>query len=85
MIDDEEGEDDDARVNKIEININLVSLGKETIEPPFLGMFLRDGSTSIFIRLLIVLLFRCGDVIFQSVVCGVLCDALFNLKYDINI
>jgi hypothetical protein len=77
MIDDEE--DDDARVNESEVNVNLVFLGKkETTEPLFLGMFLRDGSTSILIRLLIVLLFHCGDVlcdfavIFQSVVCGVL-------------
>jgi hypothetical protein len=48
-------------------------------------MFLCDWSTLILIRLLTVLLF-CVDVlcdftvVFQSVVCGVLCDAMFSLK-----
>jgi hypothetical protein len=38
-------DDDDAvaRVNEIEADVHLVSLGKkETRQPPFLGMFLCD-------------------------------------------
>jgi hypothetical protein len=41
MIDDDDDVDDEvARVNEIEADVQLVSLWKkETREPPFLGMF----------------------------------------------
>jgi hypothetical protein len=51
MIDDDD-DDDDARVNEIEADVHLVSLGKkETRQPPYLGMFLCDCSTLSLIRL----------------------------------